>query len=215
MSIADVFIIESLSNEDERLQRFEGQRLANLLTLCGKNPRYFYFRSKDELPHILKLFELSKYRFLHVSCHGSDSQIETTSESLSYNEFAAYFKDTLKLKRVFLSACELGNEIFSETLAGVNKGMHSVVAPAEPIDFDHAAAIWGAFYVSAFANNVKAMSGDDIRMRIEKLCALFPVNFHISTYSPVPDRWNHTTICKSVGTPKSKKPKGVTKKVKR
>lgn len=196
MSIADVFIIESLSKNDEVRHRYEGQRLAELLRLSGKNPKYFYFQSKDELPYLLKLFGLSKYRYLHVSCHASSDSIFTTNDKLSYTEFAQAFKGHLKLRRVFFSACELGSELFSECLAGTNKGMHSIVAPAEEIYFDHAAAIWGTFYVSVFANNPDAMTGADIRNRIETLCSLFPIDFHVSTYRPKVDNWNHTLIKK-------------------
>ncbi|WP_186092664.1 hypothetical protein [Burkholderia gladioli] len=197
MTIADVFIIESLTKTDEARHRYEGQRLAELLRLSGKNPKYFYFQSKDELPHLLKLFKLSDYRYLHVSCHASSEIVATTNENLSYADFATIFKGYLKLRRVFFSACELGNELFTTCLAGTNKGMHSVVAPAEEIDFDHAAAIWAAFYVSVFARNANAMSGSDIRKRIEILCALFPVDFHVSTYQPKPDTWRHTKITKA------------------
>lgn len=192
-----MFIIESLKTTDETRHRYEGQRLAELLRLSGKNPKYFYFQSKNELPHLLKLFELSDYRYLHVSCHASTDTVATTNEDLTYAEFAKIFKGYLKLRRVFFSACELGNELFTTCLAATNKGMHSVVAPAEEIDFDHAAAIWAAFYVSIFARNANAMNGNDIRQRIETLCALFPVDFHVSTYRPKPDTWRHTKISKS------------------
>lgn len=209
MSIADVFIIESLTKSDEARHRYEGQRLAELLRLSGKNPKYFYFQSKDELPHLLKLFKLSGYRYLHVSCHASSDAIATTNENLSYDEFAKIFKGYLKLRRIFFSACELGNELFSVCLAGTNKGMHSIVAPAEEIDFDHAAAIWAAFYVSVFARNADAMSGTDIRLRIEVLCRLFPVDFHVSTYQPAADTWRHTKIIKTPITSKVAQTKGV------
>lgn len=197
LTIADVFIIESLTKADETRHRYEGQRLAELLRLSGKNPKYFYFQSKKELPHLLELFKLSEYRYLHVSCHASSNVVATTNEDLTYAQFAGLLKGYLKLRRVFFSACELGNELFTTCLAGTNKGMHSVVAPAEEIDFDHAAAIWAAFYVSVFARNAEAMSGNDIRQRIETLCTLFPVDFHVSTYQPAPDTWRHTRISKS------------------
>ncbi|CAM2154510.1 CHAT domain-containing protein [Paraburkholderia tropica] len=197
MTIADVFIIESLTSGDETSHHYEGQRLAELLRLSGKNPKYFYFQSKDELPHLLKLFELSDYRYLHISCHASSNIVATTKENLSYADFATIFKGYLKSRRVFFSACELGNELFTECLAGTNNGMYSVVAPAEEIDFDHAAAIWAAFYVSAFAKNPNSMSGTDIRQRIENLCALFPVDFHVSIYQSKLKTWRHTKITKT------------------
>lgn len=194
-TIADVFIIESLKWEDEINNRFEGRRLAELLRLSGKNPKYFYFQSKDEIPSLLKLFELSKYRYLHVSCHASSTTVCTTNENLSYSEFVQLFKNKLKLKRVFFSACELGNPLFNQMLvAQNNKGMHSIVAPSTEIYFDHAAAIWGAFYVSVFSRNPASMNGRDIERRIETLCSLFPVEFHSSRYLAKSDKWIHKEI---------------------
>ena len=196
-TIADVFIIESLSKDDEEKNRYEGQRLADLLKLSGKEPKYFYFQSKEEIPLLLQLFKISKYRYLHISCHASNDSICTTKDVISYLDFSTMCKNYLKLRRVFFSACELGNELFTECLAGKNKGMHSVVAPAEEIYFDHAAAIWAAFYVSIFSRNTNGMNGADIKKRIEILCTLFPVDFHVSTYQPAADSWNHKKIIKS------------------
>lgn len=194
-TIADVFIIESLRLEDERNNRFEGRRLAELLRLSGKNPKYFYFQSKNEIPSLLKLFELSKYRYLHVSCHASSTRVCTTNENLNYIEFSSLFNNKLKLKRIFFSACELGNPLFNEMLvAQNNKGMHSIIAPSSEIYFDHAAAIWGAFYVSVFSRNPDSMNGRDIESRIETLCSLFPVEFHSSRYLSKSDKWIHKEI---------------------
>jgi hypothetical protein len=194
MTIADVFIIESLSAEDEAANRYEGQRLADLLRLAGKKPHYYYFRTAAELPNLLELFRKSEYRFLHISCHASMDAVATTAEQLSYADFAKVLAGYLPLRRVFFSACELGNELFSSVLASQNKGMHSVAAPAEKIFFDHAAAIWSAFYVSIFSHNSGKMTGADIRARLETLCTLFPVDFHVSTYHPVLDKWYHNRI---------------------
>lgn len=197
MSIADVFIIESLGKDDEREHRFEGQRLADLLRISGKNPKYYYFQSVKELHAIFELFKLSHYRFLHVSCHASLTHISATNDSVTYAEFARLTGGYLKLCRVFFSACEVGNELFSTCIAAHNKGMHSIVAPAEAIYFDHAAAIWSAFYVSMFASGSDGMTGDEIKARIRTLCTLFPVDFHVSTYRPQKDCWAHEVIKKS------------------
>lgn len=192
----DVFIIESLSVDDERHGRYEGRILSNILRLSGKNPKYFYIQKQDELKHVVKLFELSNYRFLHISCHGTDNSVMIGENTLTYTDFCNYFSKTLKLKRLFLSACELGNELFSSVMAGAkNKGMHSIVAPAQKVRFDEAAAIWAAFYVSSFAYSQVEMKSDGMLTRIRTLCSLFPVDFHVSTYRSAPnDEWKHQTV---------------------
>lgn len=200
-TVADVFIVESLRLADERERRFEGRRLAEILRMAGKKPKYFYFEEKSELPHLLKIFKQSKYRFFHMSSHASLDKIYTNKDTFTYAEFAQTCKGYLKERRAFFSACELGNEMFTLSLSGTNKGMHSVVAPAEKIQFDHAAAIWSAFYVSVFATNAQSMKHADILSRLEILGSLFPVDFHFSGYAPKSDRWNHRLIQKSSVSP--------------
>jgi hypothetical protein len=190
----EVFIIESLDADDEASNRFEGQILCDMLRLCGKNPKYFYFQSKDELPHLVGLFRQSQYRYLHISCHASASSISTTNETLDYQDFTAFFDGHLQLRRLFCSACELGNKSFVKTMAAANRGMHSIIAPACDIQFDHAAAIWAAFYISAFGYNEKAMTTKDIRSRFESLAKLFPVEFFFASYHAEKDDWNYATI---------------------
>lgn len=73
----EVFIIESLEFEDESEDRFEGKMLSHALRLSGKEPIYFYIRTRRELDEVLDFFEDSSYRYLHLSCHGSANSMET------------------------------------------------------------------------------------------------------------------------------------------
>lgn len=196
-TVPEVFIFESLSKRDEKEKKFEGQILADMLRLAGKNPKYYYFQSEDELPHLLGLFRQSKYRYLHISAHASNTDINTTEGAISYARFAELFKGHLRLRRLFFSACQVGNKKFVDLVAENNKGMHSIVAPAEDIRFDHAAAIWSSFYISIFSENKKAMKRSDIEKRIIALTSLFPVDFFFAAYSPTKDIWNYHTINKS------------------
>lgn len=196
-TIADVFIVESLDPADEVARRYEGRRLADILKMAGKNPKYYYFQNKNELPYILKLFKESRYRFLHFSCHATLGAVFITNDFYSYPEFAQTLKGVLKQRRVFFSACELGNQLFTLCLAGTNKGMHSVTAPAEEIRFDHAAAIWSSLYVSIFTSGKVNIRHRDVVDRLKMLGTLFPVDLHFSGYNAKVDSWDHYLIAKS------------------
>ncbi len=200
-TVPEVFIFESLSAEDEATKRFEGQVLADMLRLAGKNPKYFYFQSKEELPHLLGLFRESKYRYLHISAHASNTHIGLTNGLVTYKEFAKYFRGHLPLRRLFFSACQIGNQQFANVIAEGNKGMHSIVAPVEDIRFDHSAAIWSAFYISMFTENEDLMKRADIESRLRSLTRLFPVNFYFATYSANRDIWKFNTIQKDSPAP--------------
>ncbi|MBS1701120.1 MAG: hypothetical protein JST12_05630 [Armatimonadetes bacterium] len=188
-TVPEVFIIESLDAKDEKAKRYEGRLLSEMLILAGKSPKYYYFQSKSELPHLIALFRLSQYRYLHFSAHANNDTIGTTNDSMTYDEFADFFKSSLRLRRLFMSACEVGNEDFVKAVSSKNKGMHSIVAPKDTIRFDHAAAIWSAFYVSMFTENQNAMKSREIAKRIDALNALFPVDFYQAFYNSKQDIW--------------------------
>jgi hypothetical protein len=194
-TIADVFIFESLDQDDEESKRYEGQLLADILRLSGLNPKYYYFQSPSELPHLIGLFRQSRYRYLHISAHASTSEIATSDGNLSYAEFAEYFSGHLSLRRLFVSACAAGNRDFVEAIRSSNKGMHSIVAPTKDIQFDHAAAMWASFYVSIFSDNPgNSIKSKDIEAKLKAMKQLFPVEFFLATYDARNDRWKDQTI---------------------
>lgn len=193
-TLPEVFIIESLGFDDERDARLEGKVLAAVLTMCGKDPLYYYFRTEEELVVLAEKFYKSGYRYLHVSCHGSARSISTTLGSIPYARFAEIFADKLVNRRLFASACQVGNEQFSEAIGRRNKGMHSIAAPADKIHFDIAVAFWSAFYVKAFSINESAMQAADITNVLRPLCALFDTRLHWSRYSKGSEHWDHELI---------------------
>lgn len=193
-TLPQVFIIESLDFEDERATRLEGKVLADVLKMCNKEPLYFYFRTEAELIVLAEKFYQSGYRYLHLSCHGSDTSIEATLDSISYERFAEIFDGKLVNRRLFASACEVGNKRFSKIVGGRNKRMHSIAAPAEAIRFDIAVAFWSAFYVKAFYINRKAMKAADITGIFQPLCTLFRTKLHWSRYNAKTKRWAHELI---------------------
>jgi len=52
MSRPEVFIIESLTLDDERHDRYEGQIISRILALSGKSCEYYYIRTTRELSSV-------------------------------------------------------------------------------------------------------------------------------------------------------------------
>lgn len=201
----EVFILESLSLEDETNERLEGRILRDILKLSGKNPIYYYFRTEKELVELAKIFRESGYRFLHISSHGSHDALGATFENISYTRFAEIFAGHLRNRRLFVSACEMGNEIFSTIVGGRNKGMYSIIAPTQRIRFDRAAAIWAAFYVLMFDLDATSMKADKITGCLRDLARLFAEAFHLSRYEAHNDTWRHEIISRISPHPGAKK----------
>jgi hypothetical protein len=192
-TLPEVFIIESLELADEAKERREGAVLAAVLKMCGKSPLYYYIRTKAELEYMAKEFSRSSYRYLHISCHGGDLSLDTTLDPVPYRELAKIFAGRLNERRLFVSACSAGTELFAETMRGTNKELISVAAPTRDIRFDHAVAFWSAFYVKTFSLNAQSMKSDRIIGVLKPLCTLFGEPVHFSK-SGKDGKWVHEII---------------------
>lgn len=189
-TVPDVFIIESLSEQDPH----DGKILADMLRLAGKNPIYYRCKDSDSFIAGLKIFAASKYRFLHLSCHGTSDSIKFQSgETLDYMAFSSLFEGLkLNVTRIFFSACELGNPNLSLELFKKNKSLYSFVAPCQPITFGNALAIWCSFYIAMFDISSSSMKETDIINKLDKIIQVFEAKFHVSRHNTqLKEMWHY------------------------
>lgn len=175
----EVFIIESLSLDDERAGRQEGEILSRMLKLSGKrHTKYYYIRTERELDEIIDLFEESEYRYLHISCHAGRTSMSTTFDDISYKELGKKLAAVLEGRRLFVSACEMSNErLAAAVLKG--SGCHSLIGPKQMINFDDSAAFWTTFYHLMFKQDGRRMKHRTIEYYVRELSTLFgePINY--------------------------------------
>lgn len=76
-----------------------------MLRLSGLEPEYMYLRTRRELEKAVALFEKSRFRYLHISCHGNRHGIALTLDNLSFDELGEILAPALKGRRVFFSSC--------------------------------------------------------------------------------------------------------------
>lgn len=170
----ELFIIESMRDDDEDSGFFEGVRIAQILRLAGMKPKYFYVQDERELELLVPVFRQSHYRYLHISCHGDNSGFELTNGYVGFSRFAEIFSGALLLRRLFVSACETGQEDLVSALHAKSRGVQSVVAPKVQISYEHAAVIWSALYISLLRETTGKVSHIDIKKRMALLVKLFP-----------------------------------------
>ena len=187
-TFAQLFIVESLTLENEEEGLFEGEVLSRMLNLSGKTgTRYYYIRTKRELEKILELFGQSRYRYLHLSCHANRHAMDTTFDAVSFEELGQMLRPCIRNRRVFVSACEMANSrLAAELLPGT--GCYSLIGPASRIGFDDAAAFWVSFYHLMFKLNPRTMKHVELKRRIVELSALFEESFHYFAASRSSDR---------------------------
>ena len=169
----ELFIIESLTLEDEQAGRQEGEILARMLRLSGKaDTKYYYIRTERELDEIIDLFDESEYRYLHFSCHANSREMGTTFDTISYAALGTMLKPCLKGRRVFTSACEMANNALAGELLK-DTGCYSLIGPTAKINFDDSAAFWVTFYHLLFKQDQRRMKHRDIEFYVAELSTLF------------------------------------------
>jgi hypothetical protein len=176
-TVPRVFIIESLTLKDEEEESFEGPILKQILRLSGKEPAYYYIRTRRELAKIAGLFGRSGFRYLHISCHGSRSEMATTFDSVSFPDLGQVLKPYLRGRRVFLSACEMATSKLAKELLS-DSGCVSVVGPVEKVYFGDAALLGSSFYHLMFRTNEAVMKRRWILTHLRSTATLFGVRLN-------------------------------------
>lgn len=174
LSKPEVFIIESLRFDDERQDRFEGQIIKKILALSGKTCEYYYIRTKRELARVLQLFTESRYRYLHLSCHGGETSMATTLDAIAFPELATLLRPHLKSRRLFVSACAMTNAALARKIMP-GSGCFSILGPGEDIGFADAAILWASLYHIMFAADATAMTREGLKARAQAVANMFGV----------------------------------------
>lgn len=174
MTIPYVFIIESLNFDDEQNNRYEGRFLSQILHLGGKESAYCYIQTENEFKKALRLFRVSGYRYLHLSCHGSRRSISTTLDDISFSRLSNLVKPYLKNKRLFISACSAVNDDLAKVVIP-SSGCSSIVGPIEEIQYNDAAIFWASFYHLVFTKDPKKMKRENILPTLRRVANTFRI----------------------------------------
>jgi hypothetical protein len=178
MSQPEIFIIESLNFEDERAERFEGRIISQILALSGKKCEYCYIRTKRELKTLLEHFASSRYRYLHLSCHGNKQAMFTTLDPIPFSELGPLLKPHLRKRRLFVSACSATNTALAEAIMP-DSGCYSILGPDQDIYFGDAAVLWASFYHVMFSADSTAMKYKTIKAKAQEVSDMYRVRLKL------------------------------------
>lgn len=181
-NIPEVFIVESLYADDRENQRKEGDIIARILKMGGREPEYRYVKTREEFRGALNEFAQKNYRYLHLSCHGASDHLSGEFGEIYFHELGPMIKDVLDKFRLFVSACETVNHedhLLANALLWNTKCI-SVIGSAEPIDFDDAAMFWSTFYYQAYREkkNELKLSRSMILKVLKKTTSIFPLKIN-------------------------------------
>jgi hypothetical protein len=173
----EVFIVESLAIEDEKHERYEGKVISQILALGGKTCEYYYIRTKRELTRILDLFDESKYRYLHLSCHGNENgkMMHTTLDTIPFTELGPILRPHLRGRRLFVSACSMTNAALAKKLMP-DSGCTSILGPNENISFKDAAILWASLYHVLLSSGAPSISQDVLEAKAQEVANMYRVH---------------------------------------
>jgi hypothetical protein len=168
-----VYIIESVKSEDFAEGEYLNAILNHSITCYHKD-----CISVDHLKDLLKDFRKSKFRYLHLSCHANESGIFINGDFVSNRQLQEML-GKINDRRVFLSACEAGNENLAHRLISLSRAL-SVIGTPLPLNQDKAAVFWPAFYYVMKEGDLKKMTMDRLKTNLQKCVDLFdvPINYY-------------------------------------
>lgn len=170
-----VYIIESLREGDY----FDGENLSEILNLSNIKNKYREVLSKEDFIKAMRDFKRSDLRYLHLSCHSNLNGIEINGEEISNIELCDIFRNRIKGKRLFLSACKGSNKKMATVVISRCGGISLIGTPID-LYFDKAALFWPSFY--HVINNIddKKMNKSSLNSVLKKCVDLFeiPINYY-------------------------------------
>ncbi|MFC4094814.1 hypothetical protein [Euzebyella saccharophila] len=170
-----VFIIESVTFEDEEEKQLEGEFISQILHLGNIPSKYYFIRTEKELIEVLDLFEKSEYRYLHISSHGCKKSLDLALDDIKFKRLGEILNPYLDYKRLFISACSTVNEALASQIF-LNKKCYSIIGPKKGIYFGDAAIFWASFYHLIMEDD--KMKYDNLKEKINKLSKLFKVRMN-------------------------------------
>lgn len=189
-----VFIIESLSIQNEIDNRYDGKIVRDILRISGLQPAYYYVRTKREFKEAVSLFVKSKYRYLHLSMHGYENGLELTAERLSNDALSKILKDKLKNRRLFLSACRVGSGFLPNLLQTNNRGAYSILSALDDIPFSTSCALWCSLYPKLFSERMDSIKCNQLVQNLNELTRFFGLRFRLSIYRAERKEWEEVQL---------------------
>ena len=174
MSKYGVFIVENLRGKDF----FDGENLHEILNLSHITNEYREVLDKDDFVKAISEFKDSNLRYLHLSCHADMDGIEINGEEITNLELSKIFKNKIRKRRIFLSACKGGNRNIATAVQKC--GGQSVIGTPINLFFDKAALFWPSFYHVINCVDTSKMNKKSISVTLKKCVDLFeiPINYY-------------------------------------
>lgn len=132
----DYFIIESLTKDDIN----DGKIFYDALRSTRKyKPIHKRVKTRNGFEKALMEFSNSNYKYLFISAHGDEENIELVSDSFNAYDLAD-LEINLTNRRIFMSTCRGGSFLLAKYF--IKKGAYSVIGSPDDLDQIVATGMW-------------------------------------------------------------------------
>jgi hypothetical protein len=183
-----VYIIEAIGSEDLP----EGDYLKEILEANSVMVIHEYISSKEEFRKAIIGFDVTNFRYLHISCHGLKDEIgfDLVNEEITIGEIESIIKGKMQNRRISLSVCVSGRKEISEVF--IKDGAYSVIGHPDAVDSSKASLFWTNFYLLMNNENKWSMERKYILHYLKSLSTLLRIPIHY--YSFIRKEWKDNLI---------------------
>jgi hypothetical protein len=174
MAKAEVFIIESMPPEDGQ----EGEIIQKILALSGKQCEVHHANTRQSLIKALEAFRKSKYRYLHLSSHGSTKYMVMTGDTIELTKLGTILMPYLGHRRLFVSACEMTNDRLASNVMRHSK-CYSILGPIGKVNINDAAILWASLYHVSLGSDQESISRKVLRKKSQEVSDMFNVQLRL------------------------------------
>lgn len=166
-----VFIIESLRDNQVNDSLRGSIVIKRILTMCKKEPISCYVRNVNGFKKALIKFRESKYRYLHIICHGSSRSLTFGNERVDFKDLKIILNPYLNRRRLFFASCQVFSAYMKKHIMEDSNCL-SILGSNTSIPIPEAALLGANFYYKMFKNE-ELISPQKIKLALDELYSLF------------------------------------------
>lgn len=173
--IHDFYIIESVGDKDIK----DGHIFFQSLEAISRVPIYESVKNVQQFKNALRNFIDSQYKYLFISSHGDEENIELTEETINSYDLED-FKINLDERRVFMSTCRGGSYLFAKYF--IRQGAYSVVGTPDDLDQIIAVGMWPTMLILFERLSNTVVKFPELNKTMKLLSEVYQVKLHYYSF---------------------------------
>jgi hypothetical protein len=166
----DYFIIESLTKQDIN----DGKIFYDALSSIRKySPIHKRVKTRKGFEKAITEFSKSDYRYLFISAHGDEENIELIDDSFNAYDLADLEID-LTNRRIFMSTCRGGSFMLAKYF--IKKGAYSVVGSPDDLSQIVATGMWTTMALVFERLNESSLNFKELNTTLKLMSKIYQIN---------------------------------------